>query len=103
MFEFLKQLFAKGPEIDFADLVRKGAMIIDVRSPAEFQTGHIKGSINIPVDQISKKASDLKKKNKAIITCCLSGGRSGSARSILAAAGIECYNGGPWQSLQSKL
>lgn len=103
MFDFLKRLFSKGPETDFASMVRDGAVIVDVRSPGEYKSGHIKGSLNIPVDQIRGKTAELKKKGKPVITCCRSGSRSGMAKSILDAAGVECYNGGPWNVLQSKI
>ena len=103
MFEFFKRLFSKGPETDFASMVRDGAVIVDVRTPGEYKSGHIKGSLNIPVDQIRGKTAELKKKGKPVITCCRSGSRSGMAKSILDAAGVECYNGGPWNVLQSKI
>lgn len=96
-------LFKSAPEVDFSSLVKNGAIIVDVRTPGEFNEGHIQGSINIPLDQISKKVDDLKKKNKTIITCCRSGNRSGMALSPLQSAGIECYNGGPWNVLQNKI
>jgi rhodanese-related sulfurtransferase len=76
---------------------------VDVRTTAEYQSGHIKGSINIPVDQIKSKVEQLKAKNKPVITCCKSGARSGMAKSILKAQGIEVYNGGGWNVLQQKL
>ncbi|MBP8067673.1 MAG: rhodanese-like domain-containing protein [Pedobacter sp.] len=46
----------------------------------------------------------LTNKNKAIITCCASGMRSASAKSILKSSGYaEVHNGGGWSSLQSKI
>ena len=48
MFSFFKNLF--GPGTDYKALVEAGAIIIDVRSPQEFDGGHIKGSKNIPVN-----------------------------------------------------
>jgi rhodanese-related sulfurtransferase len=101
MFGFIKKLF--GEPVDFKQLVSEGALIIDVRSPAEFKSGHIKGSTNIPVDKIKNKTLDLQSKGKAIITVCRSGSRSGMAKSILTSAGIKAYNGGPWNSLQGKI
>ncbi len=44
---FLDKLFG-GPKVDLKELVKQGAVIVDVRTPAEYQGGHIKGSINIP-------------------------------------------------------
>jgi rhodanese-related sulfurtransferase len=40
-----------GPKTDYSELVKQGAIILDVRSKGEFVGGHIKGSINIPLDQ----------------------------------------------------
>jgi rhodanese-related sulfurtransferase len=96
-----KKLFG-GTSVDFATLVKQGAMIIDVRSPAEFKGGHIKGSVNIPLKSLEASLSKVPK-NKAIITCCASGMRSGSAKSLLKAAGYDVHNGGGWMSLKSKL
>lgn len=96
-------LFGKGTKTDFKKMVEDGAVIIDVRSPGEFAAGHIDGSINIPLDKIKNKTKDIKKMNKPIITCCLSGGRSGSATNILKAENLEVYNGGGWAGLNSRL
>jgi phage shock protein E len=98
-----QRLFSSAPATDYADLVRKGAMIVDVRTPGEFSSGHIKDSVNIPLDVISSRVQELKKKNKPVITVCRSGNRSGSAKSILESAGVEVYNGGAWDSLQNKI
>lgn len=97
----IKKLF--GPGTDYKALVQAGAVIVDVRTQGEYKGGHINGSINVPLDTIQSKAAELKKKNKPIITVCRSGSRSGMAKSILAGAGVEVYNGGPWDSLQRKL
>jgi rhodanese-related sulfurtransferase len=78
-------------------------MIIDVRSPQEFDAGHVKNSKNIPLQTIQKAIPELKKSGKVVITVCRSGSRSGMAKSILKSAGIEVYNGGPWNVLRSKI
>jgi rhodanese-related sulfurtransferase len=101
MFGFLKNLF--GPKADFKALVAKGAIIIDVRSPKEFDAGHVKNSKNIPLQTIQKAIPELKKSGKVVIAVCRSGSRSGMAKSILKSAGIEVYNGGPWNVLKSKI
>lgn len=80
-----------------------GGQIIDVRTESEFRGGHIKGSKNIPLATIKNHLSQLDK-SKPVITCCASGMRSASARSILKSNGFsEVYNGGGWMSLQNKL
>ena len=81
----------------------KNAVIIDVRTYEEFAGGHIQNSKNIPLQIIESKISDIKKLNKPVIACCRSGNRSGMATRILKLNGIECINGGSWQSLQRKL
>jgi phage shock protein E len=103
MLIFLKKLLGLGPSADFAALIQNGALIIDVRTPAEFKSGHIKGSTNIPLDQIAGKTEFLKAKNVPVITVCRSGARSGMAKGILKSAGIEVYNGGPWNALEARL
>lgn len=98
MLDLLKSLF--GAKTDYAALMEKGAKIIDVRTPAEFQQGHVKGSINIPLDKITANIDRIKKLNAPIITCCASGMRSSTASSVLKNKGIEVYNGGSWTSLR---
>ena len=104
MINSLKNLFGMGTHTDYAQLVKDGAIILDVRSKGEFEGGHIRGSINIPVDQLANNLNKLKNKNKPIITCCASGMRSSTAKSILLSKGYaEVYNGGGWKSLQNKI
>lgn len=103
MLDFFKNLFQSAPPVDFAQLVREGANIIDVRTPGEYQGGHIPGSVNIPLNELPGKLKQLDK-SKPIITCCASGMRSGSAKSLLTANGFtEVYNGGGWSGLQQRL
>lgn len=104
MINILKQLFGFAPKTDYTDLVKQGAIILDVRSKGEYAGGHIKGSLNIPVNILSNNLAQLKDKNKTIITCCASGMRSASAKSILKSNGYsQVYNGGGWSSLQNKI
>lgn len=104
MLETIKKMLGIGPRVDYAGLVKQGAVILDVRSKGEYGSGHIKGSVNIAVDQLSNNLHKLKDKNKPVITCCASGMRSGSAKNILKANGYtQVYNGGSWISLQNKI
>jgi phage shock protein E len=100
---FLSNLFGGGPKVDFKQLVAEGALIVDVRTPAEYNGGHVKGSINIPLQNLEKQLSKLKK-DQVIITCCASGNRSGAAKNILKSKGYpNVHNGGGWSSLRSKI
>ena len=103
MLSFFKKLFGSAPAVDYVTLVKNGAQIVDVRTPGEYQSGHIKGSKNIPLQVLGSKLNVLDK-SKPVITCCASGMRSASAKSMLLQKGFsEVYNGGGWTSLQSKL
>jgi rhodanese-related sulfurtransferase len=103
MLNTIKNLLGFGPKVNYAELVKQGAIILDVRSKSEFAGGHIKGSINIAVDALNNNLNKLDK-NKVVITCCASGMRSAAAKSILKSNGFkEVYNGGGWLSLQSKI
>lgn len=104
MIDSLRKLFGIGPKADYYQLMTDGAIIIDVRTKGEFSQGHIKGSVNIPLDQISSKLNTIKDKSKPIITCCASGMRSASAKGILKSNGFqEVHNGGGWMSLNNKI
>jgi rhodanese-related sulfurtransferase len=92
-----------GKRADFAQLVKDGAIILDVRTPGEYAGGHIKGSKNIPLQSLQQNLSEIPK-DKVIITCCASRMRSGSAKSILLSSGFkEVHNGGGWTSLKGKI
>ena len=56
MLGFLKNLFG-GKSVDYAELVKNGAQIIDVRTPAEFNGGHVKGAKNIPLQSLNQNFS----------------------------------------------
>ena len=83
------------------EMLNDGALIIDVRTPGEFQGGHVVGSKNIPLQEVGAKVNKLKKINKPIILCCASGNRSGQAANFLKSKGIECENGGSWTRVNS--
>ena len=100
MINAIKKILGIGPKPDYRELIRSGATILDVRTKGEYQSGHIKGSVNIPLQQLQSQLGKLDKK-KPVITCCASGMRSASAKSMLRSSGFgEVYNGGSWHSLQ---
>lgn len=90
-------LFGGGSNL--TEYLDKGAVVIDVRTPAEYQSGHVKGSKNIPLDSIGKRVNEIKQMNKPVILCCASGMRSGQATSLLKNAGVDCINGGGWMKV----
>ena len=95
---FLELIFGK--KVNLQEVILNGAVILDVRTKGEYQSGHLRNSINIPIDKLPGNIKKLKK-NKAIITCCATGSRSAYARRILKSNGFEhVYNGGSWYSLR---
>lgn len=103
MINSLKALFGLGPKTNYTQLIKNGALVIDVRTVAEFKGGHLSMAKNIPLDELNNKMKALPKE-KVIITCCASGMRSASAKSILKNNGFsQVYNGGGWRSLENKL
>lgn len=91
-------LLGKGKS-SIRDMIKNGAVVIDVRSPQEFKGGHYKGSKNIPLDRIESEVTKIKSLKKPVVVCCASGMRSSQAKSILQRHGIQVENGGGWSSL----
>ena len=98
MFSFIKQLGSK--KADLKEHLKQGAIILDVRSQAEYAQGHAKNAINIPLNILPLQVARLDRK-KTIITCCASGVRSASAMRILVDNGFSSvFNGGSWTNLK---
>lgn len=100
MIQFIKNILGIGPKVDIAELIRNGAVIVDVRTPNEFKSGNVKGSINIPLDTLINNLTKIDK-SKTVVTCCASGARSGMAKRLLKSNGYEVHNGGSWTSVRN--
>lgn len=87
-----------GRKAAWKEKIDAGAKVIDVRSPGEFSSGHVKGSQNIPLEKIGAASEKLKKEGPLVL-CCASGTRSAMAKSILKSKGLDVYNGGSWRSV----
>lgn len=77
--------------------------IIDVRTREEFQGGHVAGSINIPLQEITRRLDEIKSMEQPILLCCASGGRSGQAAAYLSGLGVDCENGGGWMEVNYRI
>ena len=85
-------------EINLEEIIKHGALIIDVRTANEYKIGHINVSLNIPLEDIEDAISWLIKDVPTIVVCA-SGSRSEIAKSILEANGFQkVYNGGCWDN-----
>ncbi len=80
------------------ELLRQGPMVIDVRNPGEFNSGHLPGAVNIPLGELSSELPRrVPDKNKVLLLHCLSGARSGIARQQLKKLGyLNAYNLGSY-------
>jgi len=75
---------------DAVRLINKGALVIDVRKPEEFERGHIVNARNIALDRLAKDDDAIdKKKNKILLAVCGDGVSSGRAAGFLRKAGYE--------------
>lgn len=77
------------PPADAHRLVAEGALLLDVRTPEEFDEAHIDGAVNIPLSEIERRIAELGSKSRPVVLYCRSGNRSGQAARILARAGFE--------------
>ena len=99
-FQIYRQFKIKGimPQV-----IKEGALFIDVRTPEEFASAHHEKSINIPLQEIESRMHEIPK-DKNIVLFCRSGNRSGMAKSILDKNGYtKTFNLGPWTNLESAL
>jgi len=92
--------FGGGSSTDqIKEYMEKGAVVLDVRTPAEWAEGHAKGSKMITLNEVQQNIDKIKSWNKPVVVVCRSGGRAGSAISYLKNAGIDAVNGGAWQNV----
>ena len=71
------------------ELVKSGALLLDVRSPGEFSGGHIDGAENVPVNELGARAAQWTDKARPIVVYCASGMRSAAAKKTLLAEGFR--------------
>ena len=70
-------------------MVAAGAVLLDVRTPAEFQQGHLPGAINIPVGEVAARVAEIGPPTTAVVTYCQAGGRSARAAATLTQLGFK--------------
>ena len=80
-------------------LLQNGAVIVDVRSAAEFASGNVPGSVNLPLPELGLRLAELNK-DRDVVLCCASGSRSGMAKLMLKSKGFaKVHNAGAWRNL----
>jgi rhodanese-related sulfurtransferase len=99
LFRMILRLRGLPPE-KISALKGAGAQVVDVRTRAEFSSGHAAGSLNIPLDQLESRLGELDRA-RPVLVCCATGSRSAFAKSVLQSAGFaEVHNAGPWQRVR---
>lgn len=85
--------------------LQNGAMVIDVRSPGEFRSGHLARAVNIPLDEVETALPRrVKDKQQVLLLHCLSGTRSGMAKGRLKRMGYaNVFNLGSYHRAESIL
>jgi phage shock protein E len=85
----------KADPADVHAKIKSGALVVDVRTPAEFASGAYPGAINIPVDQVEKRLSEFGDRKRPVVLYCRSGHRAGLAKAVLEKNGFsDVTNGG---------
>ncbi|OIQ30324.1 MAG: sulfurtransferase [Bacteroidetes bacterium MedPE-SWsnd-G2] len=77
--------------------------VIDVRTREEFMGGHVVDSINIPLNELPNRISELQNLSAPIVLCCASGNRSAQGVNFLQNQGISCENGGSWLEVNARV
>lgn len=78
-------------------LVDEGALLLDVRTPSEYESGHLPDAVNIPISELDGRMGELSP-DRQVVVYCLSGGRSASAASALRSHGYQVYDLGAMAS-----
>lgn len=89
----------KDKSVEIKEYLEKGAVILDVRTQAEWNDGHTEGAEHIVLNVIPTEVEQIKSWGKPVIAVCRSGGRSAQATQFLAQNGVDVINGGPWQNV----
>ena len=76
------------------ELINAGATVIDVRTKAEFHSGHVRDAIHIPLADLDSAIPTLRAVNNRVLVYCASGSRSRAAAQRLRRAGIDAINAG---------
>jgi phage shock protein E len=86
------------PQEEVARWIKKGAVLIDVRTKIEVRKHPVPGATNIPLLKLEGALAELPR-NKAFVTFCLRGGRAERAKNLLEANGRKAINGGGYRSI----
>lgn len=92
LFDFLGSSQSNVSAGEAKTLVKQGALLLDVRTPQEFSSGHLQGAKNIPVQELGSRMSELPPTSRSVVVYCRSGGRSASAARMLRSSGYQVHD-----------
>ena len=99
---FRKTLLGDASSEEIERLIRQGATIVDIRSDEDFQTGHVPGSLHIPLPDLLHNLAMIPK-DRPVVTCNAEDALSATAAEILSAHGFKAYDGGGWARLSEMM
>jgi len=88
---------------EIKEYLANGAIVLDVRTDAEWDEGHSAGAKHIVLDTLPENVDEIESWGKPVIAVCRSGARSQRATDYLESNGIDTINGGPWQNVDQFL
>jgi phage shock protein E len=92
----------------WAQKIRQGALVLDVRTPQEWSAGHFSSARHVPVDQVAARLAEVAEwtggdKTKPVVIYCQSGRRAAAAREVLLRAGFtDVENAGGLAALRAQ-
>lgn len=88
--------------IDISTVDASQAIVVDVRSQSEWESGHLKQAVHIPHNEIGERIDEVTSDKSALIVLhCKKGGRAGKAMSTLEGLGFtNVINGGSFDDMQ---
>ncbi|CAM1342640.1 rhodanese-like domain-containing protein [Tenacibaculum amylolyticum] len=99
----LKLFRKKNMANEIQEYLAKGAIVLDVRTVAEWNEGHSEVAKHIVLNTIPENVEEIKSWDKPVIAVCRSGARSGQAADFLQSHGVDIINGGPWGDVDQYL
>ena len=79
-------------------LLDQGGLVVDVRSVEEYTSGHVPGTLNLPLHHLPVLSKERIAKGRPLLLCCASGARSAIAVEFLRPQGYDAHNLGSWVS-----
>lgn len=74
---------------DAVVLAEQGALLLDVRTPEEYASGHVPGAVNVPYDELSSRIGEIEaRRGGSVVVYCEKGPRASKATATLAGAGF---------------